>query len=117
MTNGRIPTIVTIVAIVAIALAVVAAALFLATDDAGTQRLAMIIALASPIILSLLAALQSSQATTRLDGTLDERISKAVLHANYVRRSSDVTPETAAPTGDDAIQNPAGSGIERPDHP
>lgn len=117
MNYGRVSVTILLTAIVAIALALVAAALFLATDDAGTQRLAIIIGIASPVLLSLVAAFQGSMAATRLDGTLDERVAKAVLHANYVRRTSDVTPERAAPHGDEAITNPAGSGIESPEHP
>lgn len=94
-------------AIVAVLLVVLAAVLFLGNDDVGTQRLALLLGLVGVVLPQLVGLLRGDAAANRLNGALDQRMTAAALRANYVRRASDVTPESAVPTGVDAIVNPS----------
>lgn len=104
-------------AIVAIVMVALGAALFLSSDEAGTQRVALLLALIGTVLPQLVGMLRGDAAANQLNGTLDQRIAANVLRANYVRRTSDVTPDEAAPRGNEAVTNPTTLLPPQPDDP
>lgn len=106
MRTSSISPVAIIAAIVAIIGLVIAAGLFIGTNDAGVERFALILGIVSLALPQLVGMLRSEQASNALNGGLDERMVRNFLRANYVRRASDITPDSAAPAGDAAVQNP-----------
>lgn len=90
---------------------VVAGAIFLGTDDAHSQRFAQLLALVALALPVVLAQLRAEQSANALNGELDRRVTNAVLRANLARRASDVTPDSASPTGTQTAENPATLGV------
>jgi hypothetical protein len=83
---------VVLAAIVCLAAMLTAAVMF-TTGDAGMQRLALLVGILSPTILTLVGTLRADTAAARLDGSLDDRIAANVHRAMAARRNGEPIPE------------------------
>jgi hypothetical protein len=77
----------------AVVIAMLTAAALFTTGDAGMQRLALLIGVLSPTILTLVGTLRADTAAARLNGGLDDRIVANVHRAMAARRNGDAIPE------------------------
>lgn len=96
-TESAVSTAAIIGGLTAIMLMVLAAVLLIPHGDESSQRLGAFMGIAAIVVTALVALLKADQAATssakaatQTNGSLDARITAAVLAANYTRRSADL---------------------------